>query len=651
MHLRVARAGRRVRTPGRVRPPAPDHRRAGHGHGAGCWPHSHGVGRPDQPRNRGQFAPDPRRRAQPTTSRVAAFAQAQPGAVLDRPDTGAVDRARALEAALATAAALNDRRLHLAVDHRLPFGVVRCVDCGQFAAEADPYHDCPFPKLAETVGETRARELAWAGFTTQADIDEWSHVIDQVGTHEAGLLREQGVDPSVFAVESAEMPLADRHRARVAEIASIQAEIAELRSTDASRSALDRRLPPEEFVEATRRWVAASDRIQELNGRLVDETVAFGHEVAADVDARYDLVVDRLLAGQVDDWVAVGVPRELGEQVVAAAREHGRMGDEAYMGLYDHPLVADSEHRLVLLRGAAETQGAISRARETATVEAVGALVPLGGHLPAEVTGGARNVFEHTVSILPTAWLEASAMDPVPLRVQLLQGFANRSGYSREKLDSRKSRMEFVPVTCRSDYAPKGMTDEQVAEWLRARHPTAYDPERFAEVGKLRGKKRWDAHRVRSIRDVTYDPEKGRIEYIAEAESRVVEYSYSMTATIRTGGALSSTVHEAGHHLENTVPGLQSIATLWRDRRTVGQSITPIDGDPNEVGYEGGFTSHYVGRVYAAGDTEVVSTGLEAVYEGAYGGLVGSRGERPDPDHRAFVLGLLTTFGQSSGGV
>ena len=106
--------------------------------------------------------------------------------------------------------------------------------------------------------------------------------------------------------------------------------------------------------------------------------------------------------------------------------------------------------------------------------------------------------------------------------------------------------------------------------------------------------------------------------------------------------------HELSHRLEDTNPHLGVLEKQFLERRCVDANgnKTPAvlrRGSRGERFREGGFVDSYIGKVYESNFAEVLSVGAEAVFTGSYGGLVGEDGYKADPDHRAFVLGLLAT--------
>ncbi|MFN0246943.1 MAG: hypothetical protein ACKV2T_08535 [Kofleriaceae bacterium] len=147
--------------------------------------------------------------------------------------------------------------------------------------------------------------------------------------------------------------------------------------------------------------------------------------------------------------------------------------------------------------------------------------------------------------------------------------------------------------------------------------------------------------------DVALDHDRARANYVNRGASE--------TSTVNLGRSpqRKTIFHELGHGTEYDNPSVAAAATSFRDARARyaanGNIPTPTrlkELDPRgdyldaEVGVEGGFTDKYTGRVYATGETEVVSTGVEA--------LVDSKRMlklyESDPEHLELVLGILATL-------
>jgi hypothetical protein len=115
----------------------------------------------------------------------------------------------------------------------------------------------------------------------------------------------------------------------------------------------------------------------------------------------------------------------------------------------------------------------------------------------------------------------------------------------------------------------------------------------------------------------------------------------------------TTTMHEAGHFLEHSVPGLVDAATTFRDKR--GTEYALREGrsgvvkaklstlapdhkyDDDEVAVRGNFVSPYVGKVYSDA-TEVISMGLERFHPDALGTFLAA-----DREHALLILGVLVS--------
>lgn len=111
--------------------------------------------------------------------------------------------------------------------------------------------------------------------------------------------------------------------------------------------------------------------------------------------------------------------------------------------------------------------------------------------------------------------------------------------------------------------------------------------------------------------------------------------------------------HEFGHRMEQVLPEnilvRQEKAFL---RRRTGKpegewftNLTPMSR--TEFAHKGDFAAPYVGKEYFDSRRyEVFTTGIQSLYSGEYGGLLGLSPQyrQPDTDHRNFILGILATL-------
>lgn len=122
-------------------------------------------------------------------------------------------------------------------------------------------------------------------------------------------------------------------------------------------------------------------------------------------------------------------------------------------------------------------------------------------------------------------------------------------------------------------------------------------------------------------------------------------------------------LHEFGHRVEAEYSYVAKLEKAFLARRT-GKTkenwysdMIPALGSWNkgEIAHNAGLINPYMGRDYILDDQkpgglihyEVITTGLEALYGGNYGALVGfdttNTAPKKDLDHRGFVLGALAT--------
>lgn len=114
--------------------------------------------------------------------------------------------------------------------------------------------------------------------------------------------------------------------------------------------------------------------------------------------------------------------------------------------------------------------------------------------------------------------------------------------------------------------------------------------------------------------------------------------------------------HEFGHRVEYTNPHIPQMEKAFLARRTKKneqnwyENMIPALGpwEVQEISHDAGMVDNYMSKEYGTNEAyEVLATGLESLYGGEYGGLVGlpspGRRTKADLDHRGFILGLLAT--------
>lgn len=534
------------------------------------------------------------------------------------------------------------RQARFVIDTALPVGVIRCVDCGRFVPEfGNMAHDCPVPKMiAAGLPEHIARELAQAGFDSTFEAHLWQTAINQLGVTAAGQWRTVGVGPY--------------EAIRLANLDIDPVTLLPERPTTITGT-----------IDDTRRivtnWTAASSPDHDQfphrtpTDEVLDHIVAAGHIIAEQIDERIE--ADRLEA--VDRLRrllnAAGIPDQYHDRLLAAPKLvrneiHTISGELRSDGL-DKPGNEDLYDRLWKFARDPEINRIISRyrdARAQATRAVLAEHRPLGGTLTADTTQTIRSTLAAVANMVPSDWIDHSNQHDLKLRVESVRGngrayyshgFRRKTGadIEREPIEQRRRARVRTPI----------LTDEDAEQLFRRWHPEAYDDALFDKIGNAKPRGRRYQFRGRNPRDWTWDETTGEFEYTLDSE-RIIEHQHTeRVGLVRSANTPDTMLHELGHRLENTVPGLQTLAGAYRSRRIDPDKRIKVGRGRGEYGYEGGFAASYMGKVYPTSDTEIISCGLEAVLTGSYGGLAGDDGDRypADPDHRAFMLGILTCAG------
>jgi hypothetical protein len=251
-------------------------------------------------------------------------------------------------------------------------------------------------------------------------------------------------------------------------------------------------------------------------------------------------------------------------------------------------------------------------ARRDATWAVLGELRPMGPAGPLKVADGASKLgtrsVESVTAYYPTEWVAASDEHEVPLSPRLSDA---RAHYAHGKCKRSRQRVR-VRVT-----------------WLAEDAPI---PEGMIVVGH-------GPHGV-AVAD------KG--ELALRQSPPVGELTLPSPRKYGESRAREVAVHEFAHRCEAVRPTLGLLECAFLARRCTDTAtgapaaLVSLYGRRSERAMGDHFADAYVGKVYAGTKhREVLSTGMQAMVGGAYGGLVGVGDRRADPDHRAFVLGLL----------
>lgn len=103
--------------------------------------------------------------------------------------------------------------------------------------------------------------------------------------------------------------------------------------------------------------------------------------------------------------------------------------------------------------------------------------------------------------------------------------------------------------------------------------------------------------------------------------------------------------HELGHRMEQVIPGINDLCQEFLRRRTAGETpvrlkdLFPLSRyRPDETTRKDRFVDPYMGKDYGDSATEILSMGLESVYNGTYNLW------DDDPECADFILGVLASW-------
>lgn len=260
-----------------------------------------------------------------------------------------------------------------------------------------------------------------------------------------------------------------------------------------------------------------------------------------------------------------------------------------------------------------ESERACTDAYSDVTLEVIGAIRHLG--LPLEESLHTVDSQKPAITLLnrvaaqfPSDWLAASQEKDPPMRARVTPHRAHYSPVRRYWGEAKQVNVEVNYAAFSENAVPAGV--EAVKDSLGHWHWTATE---------LRER------RVRST----------------AAEITVP------SPTTRPIEARSTATHELTHRLEHANPQLGRLEDAFIYRRCRNEDgmlkqAVPLSRRSSEMVRDGNFVNPYIGKIYPTSTFfEVLSTGTESIFAGAYGGLIGRSDEKPDADHRAFTLGCL----------
>lgn len=394
----------------------------------------------------------------------------------------------------------------------------------------------------------------------------------------------------------------------------------------------------------------------------------------AELGSQMCVLVDDLLAAQGIDADRIRQTR-FREQLTSLWEEHTQIESERELVTQEVAQAPTPELRLAALAQAQElrleSQGLqkslrhivadmeedsqeILRASARATRTVLSYFRPLGGRVeniaPHSAPAG-RRTLEAALQNFPTEWIEHSnAADPMTVRLSASRGYY---------------RPNFHTITRRT---PQVETVTMPAQW----QPTAeqVEAEEWQHVNILStGENQW-----RKITQEEFDPARGECDVNgvplgnrwrrrtrddgSQYWSRPVlveQQSIQQGAelNIRSGPtAQAVAAHEFAHRIEHLNDNILQAQRAHHVRRTTMPDGTRQAPEVFAYNPSGGkeyvqpsnYANKYMGRIYPESQrfTEILSSGVEALFYGEHGGFMGVGGKfAPDPFSRSFTLGVL----------
>jgi hypothetical protein len=336
---------------------------------------------------------------------------------------------------------------------------------------------------------------------------------------------------------------------------------------------------------------------------------------------------------------------------------------------------------LELLSGRdSETMGAMRRLADSYQA-AIAEIRPLGGTHTFDKRSAKKAVteFRATSDLWPTSWIDASNAYERPMNARYKAERAHYADFA-PPTETLVQKTDIRPLTASelaksvNDVEGSWTPNGDIGSVLSTNAAGKY--ERTACPIYERGA--WDVipanEDFRAKKDGTpwgtnwelwHHPETGlpswrrpqmRISMTTDASaSEILVGSRSAAYVEGRTGDYSTAAHELSHRAEYSVVGVRTLEQAFLYDRSLEpdpdyeggtrrQALQPIRGtNDKEMCWPDNFIHRYMGRHYDTGTTEILSMGMEAMFAGAHGGLIGIGRSKPDIEYRNMVLGILTT--------
>lgn len=320
-----------------------------------------------------------------------------------------------------------------------------------------------------------------------------------------------------------------------------------------------------------------------------------------------------------------------------------------------------------------------------AYIEVLSEVRGLGGEINVhkdtkKAAGAALNQVAHH---FPSDWLNrsnSSAANNEPGASDLLVRFSKkRAHYSNSKWRDKKEKVrvgslhlahyegEEVPEdNAHHTYRP--FTDEEWEKISKDHHGYNRESSRrredwevnyfyqFDENNPPRGRG-WVAYEDQDSGATFWRRPMTKMKLVSSSSSAELTLNPDYTLVQRGDNYASVASHEFTHRCEDVIPEIGRLERSFLIRRTTTESgereehVELYGGRKHrgkkELSTVDDLPDAYMGKDYGNDKFhEVMSTGVEAVFYGEFGGLVGAGRYKPDSDMRAFVLGVLASVGR-----
>lgn len=448
-------------------------------------------------------------------------------------------------------------------------------------------------------------------------------------------------------------------------------------------------------------------RAEELAGITAEEVRASAQKRLEETESTYNELKEKHSALRAEAEEMYGAERdELTRQVrqldysdraEVERLKNARFAVERKIADHSRPAfdaLIEAQTRLGLLRNGQDDQvRADLRRLSDGYLAALGEVRELGGQMVWHEKSAkkAREAFDEATAIFPADWVAASndrvggnreargllGVRTVADQAPVAKMSSRRAHYVDGRTHKTKKRMPRETVTV-------GFGDEDMQAYGRSSSPyteyrelTAEERERHQVFAGDRALMRTQYEVYRGPYSHKTNPDgtpagRGWEEWTDPADPqrkvwrrmkhRMQEVSSEFAPEITTNrqvplvegrsDTFAVSAHELSHRFEYSVPGLTQLEAQFLRRRTTDpetgepEPYRPLWPGSRERVQADNFITSYTGKTYDGEAYEVLSTGVDSLFGGRNGGMVGTAGEKADPDMRAFILGVMATAGR-----